>query len=105
MSNDLNNNNLIDKYHDTNKVTDTLSYGEKFAFCLTDLQLDNDFNVSQNAIYDINNFMSTIFTRSLNRSNNITAIKTTFVDCNISPSNLKDAFENNTFMLFKDVNA
>lgn len=65
---DLMDNDLIDKYHDTNGVTDTLSYGEKSAFRLTDLQLGNGFNVSQDAVYGINNFMNTTFTGSPDRA-------------------------------------
>lgn len=65
----------------TNGVTDTLSYGEKSAFRLTDLQLGNGFNVSQNAVYGINNFMNTTFTRSSDPNNDMNAVEWTLSDC------------------------
>ena len=51
-------------YDEENKGPDTLSFGETSGDNITDLQLDDRFNVSEAAVYGISNLMNTTFTRS-----------------------------------------
>lgn len=46
------------------KNTETLSFGISSVYHLTDLQLDDRFNVSQPAVYGISSFMNTTFTQA-----------------------------------------
>ena len=49
---------------ENSKGPETLSYGKFSIENVTDLQLGDGFNVSQEAVYGISNFMNTTFTRS-----------------------------------------